>query len=186
MNQKILIAMFVAFGMMALGGSSHAMFDTFLPSGAKAKGDIVGGKLMLQGANGKWAPAPDGTYKMGDGKSVVVKGGAIGPIQGGAIGPMNDKSKMMGDGPAKKTPDTQPAKGGPKPDKKGQMAHGSGGGEGRGRATPMPQGIQGPAKATPMPQGTQGSRPPLGSPIDPPGPEDLSRPGGGPPPPMPR
>lgn len=264
MNRKTLIAMFVAIGFLALAGGSHAMFDTILPSGAKAKGDIVGNKLMLKGGDGKWAPAPDGTYKMDDGKQVVIKGGVVVQIPG--VGPFDDKPKgiksvvpiddkmkavpgdqlksgpagtmggsvpsrggeMMGQdlkGPNK--PDKGPNKpdkkiqsmpsgmGGPaavgggimmdkdkpdqekpkqpdrpkpdKPDKKGQMmADPATPGVGPSKALPMPQGIQDPSKATPMPQGTQGSRPPLGSPKDPSGPEGSTLPGGGIPPPMPR
>lgn len=254
MKRKTMITMFVAFGLLALGGISHAaMFDTFLPGGAKAKGEIVGKKLMLQGKDGKWAPAPDGAYKMGDGKSIVVKGGIIGPLDNKskgikAIGPLDNKSKgLPGDqnklvpgatmgspvpdrgGMAmedKKTkekvvkekggkkdqmmpPGTaapEAARGGlamesdkptkpdetdqgppPKPDKKGQMMADPATPEGGPvKALPMPQGIKDPAKALPMPQGTQGSRPPLGSPKDPMGPDGSSMPGGGPPPPLPR
>lgn len=221
MKWKALIAMFVAFGLLALGGISHAaMFDAFLPSGAKAKGDIVGGKLMLQGANGKWAPAPDGAYKMGDGKSVVVQGGIIAtgvPDRGGEMmgqdikgpnkpekgpGKPDKKNQMMppgmgspaatrgglameSDKPTK--PDETDQGPPPKPDKKGQMmADPATPGQGPVKALPMPQGIKDPAKALPMPQGTQGSRPPLGSPKDPMGPDGSSTPGGGPPPPLTR
>lgn len=178
MIRKTWIALFAVLGLVASGGVCHAAaFDAFLPSGAKAKGNIVGNKLMLQGANGKWAPAPDGVYKMGNGKSVVVQGGIVSNPGGPAAtrgGIMMDKDKPKQ--PDRPKPD--------KPDKKGQMlADPATPGQGPAKALPMPQGIQGPAGATPMPQGTQGSKPPMGSPRDPMGPDGGSRPGGGPPPP---
>lgn len=215
MNRKTWIALFVVLGLVALGGICHAAaFDAFLPSGAKAKGNIVGNKLMLQGANGKWSPAPDGVYKMGNGKSFVVQGGIVsnpgGPAatRGGmAMEDKKTKEKVVKEKGGKKDEMMTPGLGGPaatrggimmdkdkpkqpdrpkpdKPDKKGQMlADPATPGQGPAKALPMPQGIQGPAGATPMPQGTQGSKPPMGSPRDPMGPDGGSRPGGGPPPP---
>jgi len=170
MKHHKLIAMFVAFGLIALAGVSHAMFDTFLPSGAKAKADIVGNKLMVQGKDGRWAPAPDGVYKGTDGKSVVVQGGIIAtdvPARGGIMMDKKDQDKPKL--PDRPKPD--------KPDKKGEMmADPATPGQGPVKALPMPQGIQDPGKALPMPQGTQGSTRTLGSPKDPMEPEGSAPP----------
>lgn len=194
MKNRVLIAMFVALGMLAYGGICHAAaFDAFLPSGAKAKGNIVGNKLMLQGKGGKWSPAPDGVYRTGDGRSVVVQGGivanpggAIGPIESGVVTPSDLKSKGLParGGAAMEDKKTKEKVVKEKGGKKGQMvADPATPGQGPVKALPMPQGMQGPAGATPMPQGTEGSMPSPGSPKDPIGPGVGSRPGGGPPPP---
>lgn len=63
-----------------------SFFAVFLPNGAKVRGQVVGNKLMLGGDTGKPTPAPDGIYKTGDGKSLVVQGGII-AMQGGEIKP---------------------------------------------------------------------------------------------------
>jgi len=78
MKWKTLIAMFVAFGFLTLGGVGHALL-IMLPNGTKTQAQVVGNKLMLQTGPGNLAPAKDGVYSTGDGKRVVVRGGLIVP-----------------------------------------------------------------------------------------------------------
>ncbi|MCZ7627249.1 MAG: hypothetical protein M5R38_17140 [Candidatus Methylomirabilis sp.] len=57
-------------------------------SNVAQKAKIVGNTLMLLGQNGKWATAPEGTYRAMDGgsKEIIVQRGVIVP---GIVSPEN-------------------------------------------------------------------------------------------------
>lgn len=132
MRWKALIAMFVAFGLLAMGGIAHALL-IMKPNGTKTQGQVVGNQLMLQTGPGKTAPAADGIYKTGDGKQIVVKGGIISPASSKSKALPGDQNKLL---PAVQSGSPGAARGGmvmdkdkpgmggkdkPKPEKKGLL-----------------------------------------------------------------
>lgn len=48
-----------------------------IKDGVTHKGEIVGDRLMIFAADGRSAPAPDGTYLMPNGEKIVVKDGKV-------------------------------------------------------------------------------------------------------------
>ncbi len=57
-----------------------------IKDGVTHKGEIVGDRLMLQSADGRSAPAPDGTYLMPNGEKIVVKEGKVQKAAGAKAG----------------------------------------------------------------------------------------------------
>jgi len=78
-----------AFGYAAIVGA--AAVDYFSPSGEKVKAEVRGNQFILIGLRGP-QPAPDGTYRGPDGRSIIVQRGII--VQQGA-------GQMMKPGEAK-------------------------------------------------------------------------------------
>ncbi|GEM_PF-6913226 len=83
------LGMAAMFALLISIASHAAMMDFFMPNGQKVQGEVVGNKLMLKGVPVGMLPAPDGTYRGRDGKSIIVHNGII--IQGGMPNPAATK-----------------------------------------------------------------------------------------------
>jgi hypothetical protein len=99
--KKLLQLVLVGIGLgYALVGAAAAV-DYFMPNGQKVRAEIRGNQFILIGMRGP-QPAPDGTYRGPDGRSIIVQRGII--VQQGGAAQMPRTGEMKGLNPQPEPP----------------------------------------------------------------------------------